>query len=70
MPKLEGKVHARMMRLYRHAVSENWASVDGTSLSDQQVIDKHGLVSPHNLVSMARVALFGRVSLKAPPYIL
>ena len=39
-------------------------------LPDQQVIDKHNLVAPQNLISMARLLLFGRVAIKAPEYVL
>ena len=39
-------------------------------LSDQQVIDKYNLVAPRNLISMARLLLFGRVAIKAPAHVL
>ena len=53
-PKLEHKVHTRVMKLYRDAAGEKWTG-DDTNLSDQQVIEKHELVAPLNLVVLARL---------------
>jgi hypothetical protein len=69
-PKLEHKVHNRIMRLYRFAVGESWKATGGTCISDQAVIEKHKLVAPVNLIVLARIQLFGRAALKAPEYLL
>ena len=39
-------------------------------LFDQQAIDKYNLVAPRNLISMARLLLFGRGPIKATEHVL
>ena len=68
--KLVGKVHAKVMRLYRHALSETWKVKGEDALFHQALIDKFGLVAPINMVALARIQLLGRVALKAPEYFL
>ena len=49
---------------------EKWSADESTMLSDDANLSKYNLVLPSNLVTMARLQLFGRVALKAPKYVL
>ena len=63
----------RVMKLYRGIARETWAKSSdeqGSCLADQEVIVKHSFISPLNLVTLARIQLFGRAVIKAPECLL
>ena len=63
------KIHKAIMQLYRSVGGETWSETGGDQLCDADVPAKHELVAPHILVMLARLQLFGRMSIKAPEYI-